>query len=258
MRTVDKGVMDVEETEFWERLKIHTVPLVRYMGNGMEGQQTIREEFEEENKAIVIPTQVRWLANPQTMRERRQTRRIAGSSAVFFVIGSRAAPSLVKNSITGAKVWYRVEMSMNKKPGSRWEPRSGWGYIENKYGSKLKSGYWLGHHRTSDHNCDVVGCTAKQGSLCSHTLEKCPKCKGQHIVVSSMCVKNTETTEVAQQSRSIELAGQVSTSAARDMAMAMGSDRVALGSRPQGVAEEGGDKEEMAEVDEEVEAVGWA
>jgi hypothetical protein len=32
-RTVDKGVMDVEENESWERLKIHVVPLVRYMGN---------------------------------------------------------------------------------------------------------------------------------------------------------------------------------------------------------------------------------
>jgi len=28
-RTVDKGVVDVEENESWERLKIHAVPLIR-------------------------------------------------------------------------------------------------------------------------------------------------------------------------------------------------------------------------------------
>jgi len=28
-RTVDRGVVDVEENETWERLKIHAVPLVR-------------------------------------------------------------------------------------------------------------------------------------------------------------------------------------------------------------------------------------
>jgi len=27
-RTVDKGVVDVEETQSWERLKIHPVPLI--------------------------------------------------------------------------------------------------------------------------------------------------------------------------------------------------------------------------------------
>jgi hypothetical protein len=39
VRTVDKGVIDVEENESWERLKIHAVCLVRYMGKGLEGLQ---------------------------------------------------------------------------------------------------------------------------------------------------------------------------------------------------------------------------
>jgi hypothetical protein len=54
-RTVDKGVIDVEENETWERLNIHAVSLVRYMGKGTEGLQKMREEFEAENEGLVIP-----------------------------------------------------------------------------------------------------------------------------------------------------------------------------------------------------------
>jgi len=71
-------------------------------------------------------------------------------------------------------------------------------------------------------------------------------------------VKKTEATEGARQSRKIGLAGRASTSAAWDMATATGSNRVALGLRPQGVAEGGGDEEEMVDVDEEEEAAGGA
>ena len=90
-RTVDKGVVDVEGNETWERLKIHAVPLVRYMGKGTEGLQKMREEFEAKNEGITIPTQVRWLANPHTIRERRPNREFAASSVGFVVKGSKAA-----------------------------------------------------------------------------------------------------------------------------------------------------------------------
>jgi hypothetical protein len=70
-RTVDKGVVDVQENESWERLKIHAVPLVWLMGKGTEGLQNMREEFEAENKGVAIPAQVRWLAIPRTVCERR-------------------------------------------------------------------------------------------------------------------------------------------------------------------------------------------
>jgi len=69
--TVDKGSIDVEQNEFWESLKIYAEPLVRYMGNGTEGLQNMRKEIEAENEGIAICTQVRWLANPRTLSERR-------------------------------------------------------------------------------------------------------------------------------------------------------------------------------------------
>jgi len=68
---VDKGLIDVEDNESWERLKIHAVPLVRYMGKVTEGLQKMRDEIHAENEGVVIPVQVRWLANSHNIRERR-------------------------------------------------------------------------------------------------------------------------------------------------------------------------------------------
>jgi hypothetical protein len=108
-RTVHKGVIEVEEKESWETLMIHGFPLLRYRGRGTKGLQMVREEFEAENEGIVIPTQVRWRANPCTIQERRQNGEIGASSVVFIVKGRKVAQSLVKKDITVEWVWYRVE-----------------------------------------------------------------------------------------------------------------------------------------------------
>lgn len=39
--TEDKGVVDADENVIWQWLKINTVPLVQYMGNGTEDQMKI-------------------------------------------------------------------------------------------------------------------------------------------------------------------------------------------------------------------------
>jgi hypothetical protein len=118
-RTVDNGVLDVEENQSWERLKIHAVPLVRYMGKGTEGLQRMLEEFEAENEGVAIPTEVRCLANPRTIRERRQNREIVGSSVVFAVKGNNVPQRLVKMGIKAAGGWYRVIKYTNAGPDSR-------------------------------------------------------------------------------------------------------------------------------------------
>jgi len=200
-RTVDRGVVDVEENETWERLKNHAVPLERYMGKGTEGLQKMREEDKAENEGIAIPAQVRWLANPRTIRERRQNGEIAASSVVFVVKGNKVPQSLIKKGIKAAGVWYRVEAFTNAGPDSRCELCRAWGHIANKCGNKPKCGYCSGNHRTSDHKCNEVGCTAKQGSLCGQKLQKCPNCRGNHIPFSNRCAKKSEAFIAALQER---------------------------------------------------------
>jgi hypothetical protein len=133
-RTVDRGVVDVEENETWERLKIYAIPLVGFMGKGTKGKQKLREEFEAENDGIAIPTQVRWRANPRTIRQRSQNGEIAGSLVVFVVIGSRLAHSLIKKGIKAAELLYHVVAFTNAGRDSRCELCCRLAHIENKCG----------------------------------------------------------------------------------------------------------------------------
>jgi hypothetical protein len=95
-------------------------------------------------------------------------------------------------------VWYLVETYTNADTDSRCELSWGCGHVENKCRNKSTSGYCSGHHRTSNHKCNVVGFTAKQGSLCAHTLEKCPNSKGIHIGFSNRCTKKAEAARTAR------------------------------------------------------------
>jgi hypothetical protein len=108
--------------------------------------------------------------------------------------------SVLRQDIKVAGVRYQVEAFTNAAPDSRCELCYGWGHIETKCSNKPKCGNCSGNHRTSDHKCNVVGCTAKLTSLCGHTLEKCPNCRGNHIAFSSRCAKKTKAARAGQQS----------------------------------------------------------
>jgi hypothetical protein len=221
----------------------------------------LREEFEAENDGIAIPTQILWRANPRTIRRRSQNGEIAGSLVVFVVKGSRLAHSLIKKGIKAAELLDHVAAFTNAGRDSRCELCCGLAHIENKCGKKTKCGYCSGNHRTSDHKCNVVGCMARQGSLCGHTLEQCPNCRGNYIPFSSRWAKKSEAAKGVRQSRTTGTAGQAPTSEA--MHTGTGMNRVVLGRRFRGgTAAEGGSEEEemadeMADVQEE-EAAGEA
>jgi len=102
------------------------------MGKGTEALQKMREEFEAENERVAIPGQVRWLTNPRTGKERRQTGGIAASLVVVVVKRNKVAQHLVKKGIKVTGEWYRVETYTKAGPDSRCELCFGWGHIGNK------------------------------------------------------------------------------------------------------------------------------
>jgi hypothetical protein len=58
---------------------IHTVLVIWQMGNGTEGLEMMREEFEAQYEDITFPTQVRRLANVRTIMEGRLYAEISAS-----------------------------------------------------------------------------------------------------------------------------------------------------------------------------------
>jgi hypothetical protein len=182
-----------------------------------------------------------------------------GSSVVFVVKRSKVEQIVNKTGIMVAGVWHRVEAFTSVGPESNCELCCVWGHIENKYGNKPKCGNYSGNHRTTDHECNVLGCTANHGSLFAHMLEKCPNCKGNHIAFSSRCAKKSEAARAARQCRRMGTAGPAPASKATHTATV--TNRVVLGHRPRGGgAADGGRAEgerEMADAEEE-EATGEA
>jgi hypothetical protein len=97
--------------------------------------------------------------------------------------------------------------------------------------------------------CNVVGCSARQGLLRGHMLEKCPNYTGDHIVFSSMCAKQTEAARAARQGITPGEAGLNPTNEATHTATAI--NRVVLGQRPRGAGTADGGREEKADGEQE-------
>jgi hypothetical protein len=54
---------------------------------------------------------------------------------------------------------------------------------------------------TKDHKCNVVGCKANAGQNCTHTVNKCINCEGNHIAKANVCVKKQEAVKKAREER---------------------------------------------------------
>jgi len=119
VRTVDEGVIDVEENVSREWVVIHALPLVRYMGKGTEGLQKMWDEIHAENEGVTVLVQVWGLASPYSIKGRWQKGEISASSVVCVVKGSNVVRRLVTEGIKAAGERYQVERFTNAGPDSR-------------------------------------------------------------------------------------------------------------------------------------------
>jgi len=106
VRTVSKAVIEVEQNDTWQRLKIHAVPLVRYMGKGTEGLQLTWDEMHTETEGVTVPVHGQCLASPHSIQARRPEGETSASSAVFVVMWSKVARRLVQDGNQAAGLWY--------------------------------------------------------------------------------------------------------------------------------------------------------
>jgi hypothetical protein len=93
-RRANPGVIAVESNETWARLRIHGVPLRRYLRDDpAERLRLLREEIEAENPGVTV-LMAGWLAASPVVKARWQRGEINNSSVVFAVKERSAADRL--------------------------------------------------------------------------------------------------------------------------------------------------------------------
>jgi len=202
-RKVDAGIVDIETNELWERVKMHGFNFDRYLGKKTGGGlEKLRQELQAENEGVVLPLAINWIGGPKDV-QKKKTEGKKASSVVFAVKGSKMAEKVLKGGLRAAGVKYDVEKFMNAGPDSFCGVCSRWGHVDSKCGSLKMPACMLcaGRHLTKDHKCNIVGCKANAGQNCTHNVDKCVNCKGNHIVKANCCVKKQEAIKTAREER---------------------------------------------------------
>jgi hypothetical protein len=106
---VGRGIIGFKENEAWQRLKIHGVPLNRYVGRGTNGLEKLREEIQAENAGVTIPMAARWLGRVPQLKERWASGIITASSVVFAVRGEDTGRKPLREGVRICGNRYTVE-----------------------------------------------------------------------------------------------------------------------------------------------------
>jgi len=202
-RKVDAGIVDIKTNELWERVKMHGVNFDRYLGKKTGGGlEKLRQELQAENEGVVLPLAINWIGGPKDVQRKKAEGKKA-SSVVFAVKGSKMAEKVLKGGLRAAGINYDVEKFVNAGPDSFCGVCSRWGHVDAKCGSLKMPACMLcaGRHLTKDHKCNVVGCKANAGQNCTHNVDKCVNCKGNHIAKANVCVKKQEAIKIAREER---------------------------------------------------------
>jgi len=198
-RKVDAGIADIETNELWETVKMHGVNFDRYLGKKTGGGlEKLRQELQAENEGVVLPLANNWIGGPKDVQKKKAEGKTA-STVVFAVKGSKMAEKVYKRGLRAAGAKYDVEKFMNAGPDFFCGVCSTWGHVEAKCGSLKMPACMLcaGRHLTKDHKCNMVGCKANAGQNCTHNVDKCVNCKGNHIMKANHCVKKPEAIKMA-------------------------------------------------------------
>ena len=90
-KTVDTAVIGAEALEHWQRLKVHGMPLGRYLG---EGKMELLKREVESSTGVQLKTTPRWLIHESRLRERQESENYCGSSIVITVANNSDATYL--------------------------------------------------------------------------------------------------------------------------------------------------------------------
>ena len=185
-KSVDQAIIGVEVLEHWQRLKIHGMPLERYLAAG--SMELLKREVESSTD-IQLKALPRWLINENRLREQQETGNKRGSAIVITVKGDAEAKKLCASGLRFGGVVRVVERYWEAGPSSVCMICCGIGH--HRMGScgdrPEKCLICAGPHKVENHQCGVAGCNKGKGKICAHITPKCANCGGTHVANSPRC-----------------------------------------------------------------------
>jgi len=182
-RKVDAGIVDIETNELWEKVTMHGDNFDRYLGKKTGGGlEKLRQELQAKNEGVVLPLAISWIGGPKEVQKKKVEGKKA-LSVVFAVKGSKMGEKVLKGGLSAAGVKYDVDKFINAGQDSFCGVCSRWGHVDFEVWVVEDAGLHVmcGKTFNKDHKCNVVGCKANAGQNCTHNVDKCVNCKGNHI-----------------------------------------------------------------------------
>jgi hypothetical protein len=198
IRERDPAVVSVEISEQWQRVKVHSVPIKRYM-NSMHGLELAREEIEL-GTPIKLKRDPTWLKSMRVLQTGKQQ-----FATMVVTVGSREeARTLLKAGLKFGGHHYKTEAYWDANPGSVCTRCCGIGHSGYRACKERppRCTICAGDHEVLSHQCNVIGCGAGLARPCQHTVTRCTNCGASHEATSPKCPKVRQARKQAiQQAR---------------------------------------------------------
>lgn len=180
-RQADPAVISVELPEQWYRIKVHGVPIRRYLSCGLV---LAREEIE-------LGTEYQLRRNPTWLRSSKelQNSNQKGSTIVITVGSLEEVRRLLINGIRFGGSRYRTEQYWETGVDTVCPRCCQLGHRSFKACRDHPPCCFIcaGPHEGTEHVCRVVDCPAKPGTACQHNPAKCGTCGGPHSATAGNC-----------------------------------------------------------------------
>ena len=202
-KTVDPAVVGVEILEHWQRLKVHGMPLERYLG---EGKMELLKREVESSTGIQLKTLPRWLISEDRLRQAQITGNKRGSAIVITVKGETEAKKLCAAGLRFGGFTRVVEKYWEAGPSSVCMTCCGIGHERmGGCGNRpAKCVICAGSHKVEEHQCGVIGCTKSRGKICPHVPVLCANCGGSHTANSLRCISRQKAGIKANKERKLK------------------------------------------------------
>lgn len=180
-RQADPAVISVELPEQWYRVKVHGVPIKRYLTCGLA---LAREEIE-------LGTEYQLKRNPTWLRSSKElhTSNQKCSTIVITVGSLEEARRLLINGIRFGGSRYKTEQYWETGVDTVCPRCCQLGHRSFKACGDHPPCCFIcaGPHEGTEHVCRVVDCPAKPGTACKHIPAKCGTCGGPHPATVENC-----------------------------------------------------------------------